>query len=125
MSTYDFLDDSSTALLPLAVEYQMKQLLELCTLHLRRVYITESPEQHSPDWYRSLSSQRKKEEDIGEQHIPTLEMLTLAEKYDLNDLVDSMLAKCAAKLNLSQIDRQKKLPENKDLSDSNYLKLIR
>ena len=68
---------------------------------------------------------RKKEEDIKEQHIPTLEMLTLAEKHDLNDLVDGMLVKCAAKLSLSQIDRQKKLPENKDLSDSNYLKLIR
>ena len=79
----------------------------------------------SPNWYRSLSSQRKKEEDIKEQHIPTLEMLTLAEKHDLNDLVDGMLVKCAAKLSLSQIDCQKKLPENKDLSDSNYLKLIR
>ena len=52
-------------------------------------------------------------------------MLTLAEKYDLKDLVDGMLVKCAAKLSLSQIDRQKKLLENKNLSDNNYLKLIR
>ena len=125
MNVYDFVDASSTALLPLAVEYQIKDLLELCTLYFRRFYKTESPEKRSPDWYRSLPSQKRKSEDIKEQHIPTLEMLTLAEKYDLNDLVDGMLVKCAAKLSLFQIDSQKELPENKDLSDINYLKLIR
>ena len=72
MNVYDVVDASSTALLPLAVEYPMKHLLGLCTLHLRRVYKTESPEQCKPDWYRCLSSQSKKEEDIKELHIPTL-----------------------------------------------------
>ena len=100
MNVYDFVDASSTALLPLAAEYQIKDLLELCTLYFRRFYKTESPEKSSPDWYRSLASQRRKSVDIKEQHVPTLVMLTLAEKYDLNALVDGILVKCAAKLSL-------------------------
>mgnify|MGYP001794404115 CR=1 FL=1 len=61
----------------------------------------------------------------GIKHVPQLLMLTLAEKYDLKDLSETMLTKCAARLSIRDIDKQKMLPENKDLSDETYMRLIR
>ena len=44
-------------------------------------------------------------------------MLTRAERHGLKDLAETLLIKFAAKISIEDIDRQKKLPENKDLSD--------
>lgn len=93
--------------MPLAVEYQIECLQKLCC-----------------DQF--LLNLMNYEPDCGEPtHLPSLEMLTLADAHHLNDLKEKMLIKCAARLNLEEINRQKLLPENKALSDEAYNKLLR
>lgn len=101
MDFFIILDEVAVALLPLAVEYQIKCLQEICSAHFSRASLYDMA------------------------HIPTLEMLTLAETHSLADLKEKMLIKCAAKLGTAEIDRQRLLPENKAMTEQTYIRLLR
>lgn len=100
-------DDIAIALLPLATEYQIECLQKLCGQHFLR------------DTYSSHQFVYQTD------HTPKLEMLTLADIHHLRNLKEKLTIKCAARLDIEEIKRQKLLPENKTLSDEAFIKLLR
>lgn len=98
-------DHKSMAILPLAVEYQMETLQHICEDQLM---------ERLPCGQSSIP-----------KGIPLLVMLTLAERLQLKELTAQMIEKCAARLTIQEIDRQKELPENNSLPAETYHQLIK
>lgn len=82
-------------MLPFAEEYQMLNLKETCA--------------------RELTKMAK----------PRLEILTLAERYNLSQLLQKAIDSCACKLEPGEIERQLKMPINEGLSDGSVLKIYK
>ena len=89
-------DQKVTALLPLADEYQIAGLKQLCVTELKKFAV------------------------------PRLEYVSVGIIYNLDDLVSTAIDTCAKKLGLEEIDRQQNLPENKDVVDDKVvLRILR
>ena len=89
-------DLKATALLPLADEYQIEGLKQLCVTELKKFAV------------------------------PRLEYVSLGIIYNLDDLLSAAIETCAKKLGLEEIDRQQNLPENKDVVDDKLvLRILR
>ena len=84
-------------LLPLAVEYQIADLQDRCESAFRE----------------SFSSRT------------TLLMLTTAEKLDLKDLREEMIAKCAREMPIADLELQKKSSDNDELAETTYWEVMR
>ena len=84
-------------LIPLAAEYQIADLQDRCESAFRG----------------SHSSQI------------TLLMLTTAEKLDLKDLREEMIANCARKMPIADLELQKKSSDNDDLGETTYWEVMR
>ena len=87
-------DQKATAILPLADEYQIEGLKKLCATELKKFTV------------------------------PRLEYVSLGLMYNLHDLAAAAIGTCAEKLSLEEIDKQQKLPENKDVISNNIVLLI-
>ena len=88
-------DSKATNLLPLAHEYEIEQLKNLCILELEK-----------------FANAR-------------LEHVTLAIRYSLDDLLTKAIKSCAMKLSLTDIDSQRLQAENHEIDDSIVLQILR
>ena len=89
------LDEMAATLLPLAEEYQLKNLKSKCASELSKL------------------------------QKPRLELVTLAEKYDVPELLDKAINSCATNLTPDEISLQQQKPENADISDGALLRIFR
>ena len=88
-------DPKPTNLLPMAHEYEIEQLKNLCILELEK-----------------FANAR-------------LEHVTLAIRYSLDDLLTKAIKSCAMKLSLTDIDSQRLQAENHEIDDSIVLQILR
>ena len=94
-------ESRALTLLPLPKEYEIKELLEACKNNFALYDLQTSPSK------------------------PPLQMLTIAESLNLEELRVKMVDGCAKKITLTQLDSQRKLEENAKLTDTTYHQVIR
>ena len=88
-------DSKATNLLPLAHEYEIEQLKNICILELEKFANA------------------------------CLEHVTLAIRYSLDDLLNKAIKCCAMKLSVTNIDCQRLQAENHEIDDSIVLQILR
>lgn len=89
-----FIDSKAAALLPLAFEYQIERLKASCVNELMKMAV------------------------------PRLEIVTLAHKYEVKDLLMSAIEVCTSQIDSLQLDKQRERPENQGLPLEIYFKII-
>lgn len=95
------------ALLPLAVEYDIKDLQQWC----------ENRFKGHPKTASSYDGEDESE--------PSLHMVTLAEKLDLKDLHTYMIDRCARRMAVRSLAYERKSTKNMELHKDTYAEIIK